>query len=100
MNPVKAINRLWRLQIEVTLQNLFGILVKAFQQIRHRNAVVTFHKLPLGMQELMCEFIGSWNHFHNFFWRLGHPRRGGKPEFKLGRFPPSYEPACSLHRAS
>ena len=28
--------------------------------------------------------------------RLGHPRRGGKPEFKLERYPPLDEPACSL----
>ena len=27
--------------------------------------------------------------------RIGHARRGGKPEFKLERYPPSYEPACS-----
>jgi hypothetical protein len=27
--------------------------------------------------------------------RIGHTRRGGKPEIKLGRCPPSYEPTCS-----
>jgi len=26
--------------------------------------------------------------------RIGHPRRGGKPEFKEGRCPPLDEPAC------
>jgi hypothetical protein len=28
--------------------------------------------------------------------RIGHPRRGGKPEFKLERYPPLDEPACSV----
>ena len=28
------------------------------------------------------------------YQRLGHPRRGGKPEFKLRRCPPLDEPAC------
>ena len=28
--------------------------------------------------------------------RIGHPRRGGKPEFKLRRYPPLDEPACSI----
>ena len=35
--------------------------------------------------------------------RLGHPRRGRKPEFKQGRYPPLDVPACSpvfLIRAS
>ena len=27
---------------------------------------------------------------------LGHPRRGGKPEFKLRRYPPLEELACSI----
>ena len=27
--------------------------------------------------------------------RIGHPRRGGKPEFKEGRYPPLDAPACS-----
>jgi hypothetical protein len=27
--------------------------------------------------------------------RIGHPRRGRKPEFKEGRYPPLDEPACS-----
>ena len=39
--------------------------------------------------------------------RIGHPRRGRKPEFKEGRYPPLDEPTCSVlaggvrgHRAS
>ena len=28
--------------------------------------------------------------------RLGHPRRGGKLEFKEGRYPPLDEPACCV----
>ena len=27
--------------------------------------------------------------------RIGHPRRGGKPEFKEGRYPPLDVPSCS-----
>jgi hypothetical protein len=30
------------------------------------------------------------------FWdnEIGHPRRGRKPEFKEGRYPPLDEPTC------
>ena len=34
-------------------------------------------------------------HICSTTYRLGHARRGGKPEFKLERFPPSYVPSCS-----
>ena len=33
-------------------------------------------------------------YFFYFAQRLAHPRRGGKPEFKEGRYPPLDEPAC------
>ena len=34
------------------------------------------------------------NVFILFGERIGHPRRGGKPEFKEGRYPPLDVPAC------